>query len=120
MSITATGVLDKADSILKGEPARIIGYGAAVVIYLVAKASGHIADQTPEQALVSGVAGVTTLIGVIESIRHFVFSPNSVEAIVTTPPTASGPIEAALDAGVELDNEVIEAAAEDLDDGDTT
>lgn len=83
-------LLDKADSILKGEPARIIGYGAAVVIYLVAKASGNIADQTPEQALVSGVAGVTTLISVVETIRHFVYSQPTVVAIA----------EASADAGV--------------------
>jgi hypothetical protein len=79
--MTPTDILDKADSILRGEPARIIGYGAAVVIYLVAKASGHIADQTPEQALVSGVAGVASLVSVIETIRHFVYSKPTVEVI---------------------------------------
>lgn len=95
-------LLDKVDSILKGEPARIIGYGAAVVIYLVAKASGNIADQTPEQALVSATAGIVSVVGVIESIRHFVFSPASVAEIVTTPPTAAGPVAAAEAAGVDV------------------
>jgi hypothetical protein len=78
------GLLDKAESILQGEPARIIGYGAAVAIYLVAKISGSIADQTPEQALVSAGAGITAVIGVIESIRHFVYSVPTVQAIATS------------------------------------
>ena len=84
-------ILDKADSVLKGEPARIIGYGAAVVIYLVAKASGHIADQTPDQALISAGAAITTVVGIIETIRHFVYSPASVSAIIaaTAPADAS-------------------------------
>lgn len=79
--MTFTDVLDRAYSILRGEPARIIGYGAAVAIYLIAKLSGNIADQTPEQALVSATAGITTVVTVIESIRHLVYSKPTVEVI---------------------------------------
>ncbi len=108
--MSAHELLDKAESILKGEPARIIGYGAAVVIYLVAKVSGSIEDQSPEQALVSGTAAIATIITIIESIRRLVYSPASVAAIVTSPPTAAGPIDAAVAAGVDADT--INAAAD--------
>lgn len=76
--MTPSDILDKAANILTGEPARAIGYGAALIIYLVAKASGQIADQTPDQALISATAGIASVVGVIESIRHFVYSPNTV------------------------------------------
>ncbi len=110
--MTSNELLDKAEFILKGEPARIIGYGAAVVIYLVAKVSGTIEDQSPEQALVSGTAAIATIITIIESIRRLVYSPASVAAIVTSPPAADGPIDAAIAAGV--DEGIIAAAAEDV------
>lgn len=108
--MNVTDLLDKADSILKGEPARIIGYGAAVLIYLVAKFSGNIADQTPEQALVSAGAGIASVVGVIETIRHFVYSKPTVEAIAevaaatgdpTVPPPPSSSDEVATDSGVD-------------------
>jgi hypothetical protein len=69
-------LLNKAESVLSGEPARVIGYGGAVIIYLVAKASGQIADQTPEQALLSAGEAITMIVTVIESIRHFVTPAN--------------------------------------------
>jgi hypothetical protein len=107
--VTPTDILDKADSILHGEPARIIGYGAAVLIYLVAKASGNIADQTPEQALVSAGAGIVSVVSVIETIRHFVYSKPTVEVLV----------ENAADTG---DTEVPAPPANDVvpTDGDST
>lgn len=79
MSISS--ILDKARFLLAGEPARAIGYGAAAVIYLVAMAFDVIPDVTPEVALASAAAAIVTIGGVIESIRHFVFSANTVEAI---------------------------------------
>lgn len=70
--MTLSDVLAKASDLLKGEPARAIGYGAAAAIYLVAYAFDAIPDMTPEQALVSAVAAIGTLAGVIESIRSLV------------------------------------------------
>lgn len=102
--MTVTDILDRADGVLKGEPARIIGYGAAVAIYLVAKASGTIADQTPEQAFISATAAIGTVVGVIESIRHFVYSKPTVQVIAenaantgdsTVPPPPASDIVAA-------------------------
>ena len=77
-----TGLLDKVEGILQGEPARAIGYGGAAIIYLVAKAVGAIPDQTPEQALVEAGSAIAVVASFVESIRHFVYSPATVQAIV--------------------------------------
>lgn len=81
MTFDFTALLDKADSALHGEPARIIGYGAAITIYLVAKLSGHIEDQSPDQALISATAGIAAVVSVIETIRKFVYSKPTVQVI---------------------------------------
>lgn len=82
MALNITGILDKARDLLRGEPARAIGYGAAAVIYLVALAFERIPDMSPEDALVSATAAITVVAGVIETIRRFVYSPNTVSEIV--------------------------------------
>lgn len=82
-------LLDKVEGVLSGEPARAIGYGAAVVIYLVAKASGKIADQSFDQAIISAGAGIGVVVGVIETIRRYVYSPATVDAM-TTPVDVAG------------------------------
>lgn len=95
-------LLDAARNVLQGEPLRAIGYGAAVVVFIVANASGRFADLTFDEAISTATVATTTLIGVIETARRFVFSPASVAAIVTAPPTAAGPIIAAEEAGVDV------------------
>ena len=70
-------VLDAAEGLLRGEPARAIGYGGAVVVYLVAKASGKITDLSFAEAVGQTTAATLILITVIETIRHFV-SPATV------------------------------------------
>jgi hypothetical protein len=75
-------VLDGARNLLTGEPARVIGYGAAVVIYLVAQAVGTIPDQTFDEAILSAGAALAVIASVVETIRRYVYSPNTVEAIV--------------------------------------
>lgn len=86
-------LLAQVDTLLHGEPARAIGYGAAVIIYIVAKASGKFPDVSLDSALVSAGTALAAVVGVVETIRHFVYSPNTVEAIVTnlpgTPPPAA-------------------------------
>ena len=99
--MTISGILDKVRELLRGEPARAIGYGAAAIIYLVAYAFDAIPDMTPEAALTAAVAAIGTLAGVIESIRSLVYSPATVSRIVNTPPTAEGPIAAAEAEGVD-------------------
>lgn len=93
-------LVEAANRLLQGSPARAIGYGAAVVMYLVALALDRIPDMTFDQAVTSAVTAVTILVGIVEAIRHYVFSPATVAAIVTTPPTAAGPIAAAMVEGV--------------------
>lgn len=93
--------LDRIRGLLTSSPARVIGYGAAVVIYLVALAFDRIPDMTFEQALVNTTFAITTLVGVIEAIRHYVFSPATVAKMVAAPPTAAGPIAAAVAEGVD-------------------
>lgn len=70
--MTPTDILDKARALLAGEPARAIGYGAGVIVYLVARASGSIDDIPLDDALVLTAGYVVTVAGVIESIRRFV------------------------------------------------
>lgn len=80
---TVRAILDKARELLLSEPARAIGYGAAAVIYLVALAFDRIPDMTADQALIAATAAITTVAGVIEAIRRFVYSPATVSEIVT-------------------------------------
>lgn len=96
-------VLDLLNALLLGETALVIGNGAAVVIYLAAKALGSIPDQTFEAAVTSATAGLLTVNSVLLLIRRYVYSPATVAKIVTAPPTAAGPIEAAMDAGVKTE-----------------
>lgn len=116
---TLRAVLDKADALLQGEPARAIGYGSAVVVIGVVTISNALGftrfqgvDIDLGSALVLVTAATTTVVGIIEGIRKFVFSPASVAAIVTTPPAAAGPIAAAEAEGVD----VAAAAADDTRD----
>ena len=69
--------LDAAEGLLRGEPAPAIGYGGAGVGYLLAKASGKIADVSFAEAVGQTTAVILILITVIETIRHFV-SPATV------------------------------------------
>lgn len=75
------GLLNKVANLLTGEPLRAIGYGAAVVIWLVANASGKFADMSFESAIVLSTTAIGTLSGIIETARKFVYSPNSVQTI---------------------------------------
>lgn len=70
-------LLDKAEASLKGEPARYIGYGSAVIVVGVTLASNALGfTRLPAVDLATALGATTfasaTVIGVIESIRHFV------------------------------------------------
>jgi hypothetical protein len=116
---TARDLVDAADRLLQGEPARFIGYGAALVIVGVVAVANQVGvtrfgeNVDLGTSLGLATAAIVTVTGVIESIRKFVFSPATVADIVLTPPTAEGPIAAAEAEGVD-----VAAAAEDP--GDTT
>lgn len=69
-------VLDAVRDTLQGEPLRAISYGSAVVIYLVARASGQIADVSLDQALVQAGAAAAIVVSVVETARRYV-SPAS-------------------------------------------
>ena len=73
---TIKSTLARVSDALKGEPARVIGYGSAVVIYLVANVVGAIPDVTFDNAILSGAAAITVVASVVESIRHFVSPVN--------------------------------------------
>ncbi len=105
-------VLDGARNLLSGETALVIGNGAAVVIYLAAKFMGAIPDQTFEAAVTSATAGLATVNAVLLLIRRYVYSPATVAAIVASPPTAAGPVNAAIEAGVKPEA-IAEAALAD-------
>lgn len=85
--MTPSDLLDKADAALKGEPARFIGYGSALVIVGVVAAANalgytRIAPIDLPTALAAATAAILTVTGVIESIRKFVYSPATVQAII--------------------------------------
>lgn len=80
--MSVNSILDKVLSIANGEPARVIGYGGAAIVYLVAKFSGSIEDVTPEAALLQVGSALALIVTFVESIRRLVFSPNTVQAIV--------------------------------------
>lgn len=71
-TLDVNGILDKVSELLAGEPARAIGYGGAVIIYLVAKAVGAIPDESPDEALAQAGAAIVVVASFVESIRHFV------------------------------------------------
>lgn len=79
MDLPAIGraILDKARDLLQGETARAIGYGAGLAVYFVARASGAVDDVPLDVALTATAAYVTVVAGVVESIRHFVYSPKT-------------------------------------------
>jgi hypothetical protein len=76
-----SAVLAKADTLLTTEPARLIGYGAGVVIFLVVQvlnARGITrfgSDLTFDQSLGLSFGAIVILTSVVESIRRFVYSP---------------------------------------------
>lgn len=82
-------LLDLASGLLQGEPARAIGYGAAVVVYFVARASGQLDDIPLDQALILTAGYVATIAGVVESIRRVVYSPATVSQIVESIPASA-------------------------------
>ena len=75
-------VLAKADALLTSEPARMIGYGAAVVVFFTVKLlsdRGYIwtGPLTFEQSVGYAFAALAVTVSVIESIRRFVYSPQT-------------------------------------------
>lgn len=73
-------ILTKVSALLQSEPARLIGYGSAVVIYLVvnylaSKGIGVFVPMTVEESITASVAALAILVGIVESIRKFVYSP---------------------------------------------
>lgn len=78
-----SAVLDKVRDLLTGETLRAINYGAAAVIFVIAKASGRIDDIPFSDAIVLTATAATFVVGITEAARRYVFSPNTVEAIVT-------------------------------------
>lgn len=74
-------LLDAATRLLQGEPLRAIGYGAAVVIFIVTNASGRFEDVPFDTAITLATTATATLIGIIETARRFVYSPNTVTQV---------------------------------------
>lgn len=79
---TAKALLDKLQGVLEGEPARFIGYGAGLIVYAVARAFDVIPDVPLDVALAETAFYVTIVAAVVESIRHFVYSPASAKDLL--------------------------------------
>ena len=65
-------ILERARGLLSGEPLRAIGYGAGVVIWIVAGVSGRIPDVPLDQAMLQAGAAAALLASVIETARRHV------------------------------------------------
>jgi hypothetical protein len=65
-------LLAQVQSVLQGEPALVIGNGAAVVIYIVAKASGFQQDETFALAAAQAAGALAIINSVLVSIRQYV------------------------------------------------
>lgn len=68
----ALGIVDRIRRLLTGEPLRAIGYGAGVIIWIVAGLSGRIPDVPIEQAVMQAGAASALLASVIETARRYV------------------------------------------------
>ena len=75
-------LLDWLTTLLSGEPLRAITYGAAAVGYFVARATGVLPEVSFDQAVIEAGTGFAILLSVVEFARKFVYSPNTVEAIL--------------------------------------
>ena len=69
-------LLAQVQSLLQGEPALVIGNGAAVVIYLVAKAFGFQDGETFQAALGQAAAALVIVNSTLVAIRQFVSPAN--------------------------------------------
>ena len=80
---TIRKVLDKIEELLTTEPARMIGYGAGVVIFLVlqvlnARGITILGPAVPfDQALATAGVVIAILVALVESIRRAVYSPQT-------------------------------------------
>lgn len=81
LRIVTSALLDKVSNILRSEPARAIGYGAAVVVFLVARVLGERGyvefNLSFEESVLAAGAALTVVASVVESIRRFVYSPQT-------------------------------------------
>lgn len=77
-------LLDAVLALLQGSPVRVIGYGGAVIIYLVANAAGRIPDVSFATAVTDATAAIALLVTIVEGIRHFAWSPSSVGDLQAT------------------------------------
>jgi hypothetical protein len=91
--------LDLVAKAMQGEPVLVIGNGAAVVIYGVAKIAGSIPDLSFEDSLKAATAAIVVVNSALIAIRSVAYSPASVAKIVLTPPASAGPVKAAFEAG---------------------
>jgi len=91
-----TDLLAKIDDLLSGEPARFIGYGAAIVIVGVvalANALGFTrlgADISLTDALTLAGVAIAFIVPAIETIRHFVTPLVAPTLAVGTPVLVAG------------------------------
>ena len=71
-------LLDKVDVLLTTEPARAIGYGAAVIVFLVVQvlsSRGVLPAMTFDQSVTLAFSAIASTVIIVESIRRFVYSP---------------------------------------------
>lgn len=82
-----SAILARVTDLLQGEPLRAISYGAAIVVWLVVGIASQLGVVrfgpaiTLQDALTDATAASAVLVGITETIRRYVYSPNTVKAI---------------------------------------
>lgn len=83
LKASLTKVVAALRNVLQGEPLRLIGYGAVVVVFIVSRIlilTGTLVETPSLDSIVAAVTAATAAI--VEAARLYVFSPNSVAAII--------------------------------------
>ena len=75
----ARALVGQVADLLQGEPVLVIGNGAAVVVYIVARVSGAIPDQSWDQALGDAAKAIAVVNAALLAIRQYV-TPASTSA----------------------------------------
>lgn len=74
-------LLDVARGVLSREPARFVGWGAGLVVAAVLKLASTVGVTVPDDVTIA--ISLAATFGLTELIRQFVYSPATVDNIVT-------------------------------------
>lgn len=74
-------LLYRFDDLMQGETLRVIQYGGAALLYVLARTFKIIPDVSFPEAVAQTVAASVVVLAFVESARHYVWSPASAAAL---------------------------------------